>query len=150
MKILLILYTLIFFGSFTPNNDLIQINPCPEVNEYTMKLVKVIIKSEKYEPFRIEHDIQNLTMEDVMVLVSPNDSDVCNAIKEDGFYYPKPSDPPITMTYFKINNLYVAVVHFSDTILKIEDGWITGSSGPGWAINIYDSNFNSIDTLLIW
>lgn len=127
-----------------------QTPACPEQNQYTNKMLEKVITEDKYEDFRIKWGIQNINLTDIKVLKSPDDSIACNTLKEDGFHYPENPDMPTTITYFKTDNFYFAVVHFSDTILKIQNGHITGDSGPPGSIKVYDIHFNTVGNHLIF
>lgn len=143
-----ILYLALFLFIYTACNA--QSATCPEANKHTKKMLKKVLKEDKNNTLRKESGIKGLKMQDLQVLHHSSDSTVCKTLKEDGYYYPENPDMPTTLTYFKSDNFYFVVVHFSDTILKKEEGKITGSSGPPGAVKIYDKNFNAVGHQIIW
>lgn len=147
MKPTTILYSLLFLITI---NCTAQNRACPEANKYTMEMLTKVLTEDKNKDFRIESGIQNITMGDIKVLKNADDSNTCRTLKNDGYHHPEDPDIPTTITYFKSDNFYFAIVHFSETILRIENGRIEGNSGPPGAIKIYDTDFNAIGDRIIW
>jgi len=131
-------------------NTVVTSNACPESNSYTSNLIEKVIVEDKYQTFREDTGLQGLTVQEIVTLVDSTHQDDCQTIRNDGFYTPEPTEQPISKTYFKSNNNYFSVVHFSDSIPKEENGTIKISTGPVGAIKVYDHNFNSIKADLIW
>lgn len=131
-------------------NTVVKSNTCPETNSYTSNLIEKVIVEDKYQTFREDTGLQGLTAQEIVTLIDSIHHEVCQTIRNDGFYTPEPTEQPISKTYFKSNHHYFSVVHFSDSIPKEENGTIKISTGPVGAIKVYDQNFNSIKADFIW
>lgn len=109
-----------------------------------------VVTEDKNMDFRTENSIQDIALADIRSIESSEDSAACKALKQDGYHYPEDPDTPTTITYFKSDNFYIAIVYFSETILRTENERIEGNSGPPDAIKIYDKSFNAIGDRIIW
>jgi hypothetical protein len=128
-----------------------QSDICPKPNKYTSEMMKKVLVDDKNQSLRIQSGIQNLQMGDVSVLQNSDYTAVCKMLKKkNDNYSSKDNERPTTITYFKSDNFYFVIVHFSDTILKEKNGRITGNSGPPGAAKIYDKNLNLIAEQIIW
>lgn len=135
---------------FFQNDAVASFSTCPESNSYTLKLIERVITEEEYQVFREEAGLQSTNLQELVTLVDSTHQDDCQAIKNDGFYTPEPKEQPVSKTYFKSDNHFFSVVHFSDSIPEEVNDTIKISTGPVGAIKVYDQNFNSVKADLIW
>ncbi|TVR32079.1 MAG: hypothetical protein EA390_05625 [Balneolaceae bacterium] len=107
-----------------------------------------VLMAEKYQGFRMETGIQQVNINEIITLADVNSSSECAAIRQQGgFDFPKPD---ISTTYFKSENHYFAVEHYTDTILIKEGGMIEVTTGPVGAIGVFDTDFKIIKSDFIW
>jgi hypothetical protein len=127
-----------------------RINVCPTADEFTAELIEGIINNDKYHDFRLNTGLQNVNFQEITVLTDPTYTEICQSLKYDGFYEPEPDSQPITKAYFKSDNHFYVIVHYSDSVLREENGMIKITSGPVGAVKVYDANLNSINSDFIW
>ncbi len=113
-------------------------------------MIEKIIVEEKFQTFRENAGLQSVTIQEIVTLSDSNHHDYCQAINNDGFYDPEQTKQPISKTFFKSDNHFFSVVHFSDSILEAANDTIKISTGPIGAIKVYDQNLNPMHADFIW
>jgi len=149
-KLIFILFMFLFIASSSIKDKSERVNVCPYADEFTTELIERIINSDKYHDFRMNVGLQNVDFQELTVLSDPTNTEICQSLKNDGFYEPEPDSQPITKAYYKSENHFYAIVHFSDSILREENGMIKITVGPVGAFKVYDANLNSINSGFIW
>ncbi len=125
------------------STNLVHAQTCENENSsHTYSMLKSFLNDTRYESDHIESGIQNLSIDNVTLLIGSEHSELCEQLRQTSAFVNAPPTGLNDISFFNVSNRRFIVYFFLDTLPNYEE--LIFYSGPIGLIRIFDENLNHV------